>query len=141
MGILILVVLAPINLLLHKRPEDIGLLPDGDAAPTATSAKPVSYIVDPVWAGTDWTLRRALRTARFWWIALGYFCGLYIWYAVQVHQTKFLLDIGFSADGAVLELGAGSLQRDCRGLGARRGQPARHPRPDLARASLRPDRA
>src|SRR6202158_2519816 len=32
MGILILVVLAPINLLLHKRPEDIGLEPDGDAA-------------------------------------------------------------------------------------------------------------
>src|SRR6478609_6225925 len=60
MGILVLVVLIPLNLLLHKRPEDIGLLPDGDAAPTATSAKPVSYIVDPVWAGTDWTLRRAL---------------------------------------------------------------------------------
>ena len=127
MGILVLVVLAPINLLLRKRPEDIGLLPDGDAAPTATSARPVSNIVDPVWAGTDWTLRRALRTARFWWIALGYFCGLYIWYAVQVHQTKFLLDIGFSAE--------------CRGLGAGRGQPARHSRPDLARASLRPDRA
>ncbi|MCA1552706.1 MFS transporter, partial [Bradyrhizobium sp. BRP19] len=55
-GILVLVVLAPINLLLRKRPEDIGLLPDGDAAPTAASAKPVSNIVDPVWAGTDWTL-------------------------------------------------------------------------------------
>src|SRR6201991_3730431 len=106
MGILILVVLAPINLLLRTRPEDIGLLPDGDAAPTATSAKPLSNIVDPVWAGTDWTLARALRTARFWWIALGYFCGLYIWYAVQVHQTKFLLDIGFSPNVAVWALGA-----------------------------------
>jgi MFS family permease len=109
MGILVLVVLAPINLLLHKRPEDIGLLPDGDAAPTATSAKPISNIVDPVWAGTDWTLQRALRTARFWWIALGYFCGLYIWYAVQVHQTKYLLDIGFSPSVAVWALGAVSL--------------------------------
>ena len=88
--------------------------------------KPVSNIVDPVWAGTDWTLARALRTARFWWIALGYFCGLYIWYAVQVHQTKYLLDIGFSASVG--------------GLGARRGQPARHSRPDLARPSLRPHR-
>jgi MFS family permease len=109
MGILVLVVLAPINLLLRKRPEDIGLEPDGDAAPSASSVKPVSNIVDPVWAGTDWTLRRALRTARFWWISLGYFGGLYIWYAVQVHQTKYLLDIGFSPNVAVWALGAVSL--------------------------------
>ncbi len=109
MGIIVLVVLAPINLLLRKRPEDIGLQPDGDAAPSATSPKPISNIVDPVWAGTDWTLGRALRTARFWWIALGYFCGLYIWYAVQVHQTKYLLDIGFSSNAAVWALGVVSL--------------------------------
>jgi MFS family permease len=109
MGLLVLIALAPINLLLRKRPEDIGLEPDGDAAPSATSAKPVSNIVDPVWAGTDWTLPRALRTARFWWIALGYFCGLYIWYAVQVHQTKFLLDIGFSPNVGVWALGVVSL--------------------------------
>jgi MFS family permease len=109
MGLLVLIALAPINLLLRKRPEDIGLLPDGDAAPTASSIKPVSNIVDPAWADIDWTLRRALGTARFWWIALGYFCGLYIWYAVQVHQTKYLLDIGFSPGVAVWALGAVSL--------------------------------
>jgi len=108
MGLMVLIVLAPIDLLLRKRPEDIGLRPDGDAAPHA-SAKPVSNIVDPVWAGTDWTLPRALRTARFWWIALGYFCGLYMWYAVQVHQTKFLIDIGFSANVGVWALGVVSL--------------------------------
>ncbi len=109
MGLLILVVLAPINLLLRRRPEDIGLQPDGDAALTASSAKPVSNVLDPAWAATDWTLRRALRTARFWWIALGFFCGLYVWYAVQVHQTKFLLDIGFSPNVAVWALGVVSL--------------------------------
>jgi MFS family permease len=109
MGIIVFVVLAPINLLLRKRPEDIGLLPDGDAAPTATSARPVSNVVDPVWANTDWTLKLALRTARFWWIAVGYFAGLYIWYAVQVHQTKFLLDIGFSSSVGVWALGVVSL--------------------------------
>lgn len=108
-GLMVLIVLAPINLLLRKRPEDIGLLPDGAAAPTATSPKPVSNVVDPVWAATEWTLQRALRTARFWWICLGYFCGLYIWYAVQVHQTKFLLDIGFSANVGVWALGVVSL--------------------------------
>jgi MFS family permease len=109
MGILVLLVLAPINLLVRQRPEDIGLQPDGAAAPSPSSAKPISNIVDPDWASIDWTLGRALRTARFWWISLGYFGGLYIWYAVQVHQTKYLLDIGFSPQVAVWALGLVSL--------------------------------
>ncbi|GAC1496150.1 MAG: MFS transporter [Bradyrhizobium sp.] len=109
MGIVVLVVLAPVNLLLRKRPEDLGLQPDGDAAPSASSARPISNVLDSAWAGTDWTLKRALRTARFWWIATGYFGGLYIWYAVQVHQTKYLLDIGFSSGAAVWALGVVSL--------------------------------
>ena len=125
MGILVLVALAPINLLLRKRPEDIGLEPDGDAAPNAAS-RPVSNIVDPAWAAIDWTLARAMRTARFWWIALGYFCGLYIWYAVQVHQTKYLH--------------RHRLQPGRRRMGVGCGQPARHPRPNPARPPLRPAR-
>jgi MFS family permease len=109
MGLIVLILLAPINLLLRKRPEDIGLLPDGDASAHEAAKKPVATILDPVWAATDWTLRRALRATRFWWIALGFFCGLYIWYAVQVHQTKFLLDIGFSPNVGVWALGVVSL--------------------------------
>jgi len=108
-GLLVLVVLAPINLLLRKRPEDMGLRPDGDAAPAASAQKAISNVVDGEWANTDWTLGRALATARFWWLAVGYFGGLYIWYAVQVHQTKYLLDIGFSPAVAVWSLGAVSL--------------------------------
>ncbi len=109
MGILILVVLAPLNLLLRKRPEDIGLRPDGDAAPLPGGATAPSNIVDATWAATDWTLSRALGTARFWWLALGYFCGLYVWYAVQVHQTKYLVEIGFGSTAAAWALGLVSL--------------------------------
>lgn len=108
LGVVVLVVLAPINLLLHKRPEDIGLKPDGDGISDAANA-PVSNVVDHAWASVDWTLARALRTARFWWIAAGFFCGLYVWYAVQVHQTKYLLDIGFSRNVAAWALGLVSL--------------------------------
>ncbi len=104
LGVIVLVVLVPINLLLRKRPEDIGLLPDGDST-AATATKPVSNIVDAAWAATDWTLARAIRTSRFWWIAAGYFAGLYIWYAVQIHQTKYLLEIGFDAKFAAFALG------------------------------------
>jgi MFS family permease len=107
-GLVVLVVLVPINLLLRKRPQDMGLLPDGDQAPTS-SAKHVSNVVDPVWASIDWTLARAIRTARFWWLALGLFGGLYAWYAVQVHQTKYLLDIGFTPGVAAWALGMVSL--------------------------------
>ena len=108
-GLMVLIALAPINLLLRKRPEDLALLPDGDASAHEAAAKPVSNILDPIWAATDWTLPRALRTTRFWWVALGFFCGLYVWYAVQVHQTKFLLDIGFSPNVGVWALGVVSL--------------------------------
>jgi MFS family permease len=109
LGLIALVLLAPINLLLRKRPEDIGLLPDGDAAPEPSAAPKPSNVVDPVWASIDWTLTRAMRTARFWWIAIGYFCGLYAWYAVQVHQTKYLTEIGFSPTLAAWALGFVSL--------------------------------
>jgi hypothetical protein len=34
----------------------------------------------------DWTLSRAMRTARFWWIAAGYLCDMFAWYAVQVQS-------------------------------------------------------
>ena len=110
MGLLILVVLAPINLLLRKRPQDVGLQPDGDAAPASDApGRPASNVVDAAWAAVDWTLSRAIRTARFWWIAFGYSCGLYAWYAVQVHQTKYLIEIGFSPIVAAWALGLVSL--------------------------------
>jgi MFS family permease len=109
MGILILLVLAPINLLLRKRPQDLGLEPDGDKAAGDAATRPRSNVVDAAWAAVEWTLGRAMRTARFWWIALGYFCGLYAWYAVQVHQTKYLVEIGFSSTVAAWALGLVSL--------------------------------
>ncbi|HJZ32949.1 MAG TPA: MFS transporter [Hyphomicrobiaceae bacterium] len=108
LGVLVLVVLAPINLVLRKRPEDLGLAPDGDRG-VAAAAVDAANIVDAAWASIDWTLARAVRTARFWWIALGYFCGLYAWYAVQVHQTKYLLEIGVSPSLAAWALGLVSL--------------------------------
>ncbi len=105
-GLLVLLAVAPLNLLVRKKPEDIGLLPDGDArAPSAADKRQASNIVDPAWVAIEWTLARAVRTARFWWIVLGYFCGLAAWYAVQVHQTKYLTEIGFTPLIAAWALG------------------------------------
>ena len=88
-----------------------GLLADGDermGGGAAGAARP-SNIVDPAWTAIEWTLARAMRTARFWWLALAFFCALFMWYAVQVHQTKYLIETGFTARDAALALGAVSL--------------------------------
>jgi MFS family permease len=110
LGIVVLVLLLPLNLLVRRRPEDIGLQPDGDTSSRATTVRrATANIVDPDWVAVDWTLDRAMRTARFWWLAVGYFCALFIWYAVQVHQTKYLVEIGFSPALAAWALGGVSL--------------------------------
>ena len=99
--------LFPLHFLQHRRPEDIGLVPDGDTAAHAADARRAhaANVVDPVWASVEWTLARAIRTARFWWLSVGFFLGLWAWYAVQVHQTRYLIDIGFTPATAALALG------------------------------------
>jgi MFS family permease len=110
LGLLVLGVLAPLNLLLKRRPEDLGLQPDGDSGLSAGgAADPTANVVDAAWVAVDWTLGRALRTARFWWIAVGYVGGMFAWYAVQVHQTTYLVEIGVSATRASWALGFVSL--------------------------------
>jgi predicted MFS family arabinose efflux permease len=91
----------------RQRPEELGPGPDGDAVLPAddSSHRSPDNVVDRAWASTDWTLTRAVRTARFWWVALAYLCGLFAWYAGQVHQSKYLAEIGFSPAVAAYALG------------------------------------
>ena len=106
MGLLVLLVLGPLNLFVRHKPQDIGLLPDGaSSAPGAGKPRSALTIVDPAWASVDWTIARAIRTGRFWWLVLGYFLALVAWYVVQVHQTKYLVDVGFSPLVAAWALG------------------------------------
>jgi MFS family permease len=110
MGWLVLFGIAPLTMFVKKDPADVGQNPDGDSASAdVTAKKKAAAIVDPVWAATEWTLGRAARTARFWWIAIGYFLVLIAWYAVQVHQTKYLVEVGFSPLVAAWALGAVSI--------------------------------
>jgi len=103
LGVMVLVLLAPLNLLTRTRPEDLGLQADGDVSRSA-GARPALRVVDAAWVAVEWTVSRAVRTARFWWVALGYFCGLYCWYAVQIHQTKYLIEVGFTVSVAAWAL-------------------------------------
>lgn len=107
LAVLLVAVIVPLNILAQRRdPASVGLEPDGDnRQPDRVRAARPETVVDRRWAATDWTLARAVRTARFWWVGSGFFAGLFAWYAVQVHQTKYLLDIGFAPDFAALALG------------------------------------
>lgn len=103
---LLLAVLLPLNLTLpRRRPEDVGLMPDGDPSSAASGRAVADNVVERNWASVDWTLRRAARTARFWWLFVGFFTALAAWYMVQAHQTKYLLDVGFDRELAAWALG------------------------------------
>jgi MFS family permease len=106
LGLLLVGILAPINLLLRRAPADLGLEPDGIAEGGTSGTRSVTNL--PL-ASDDWTLGRAVRTRRFRWLAASYFCGLFTWYAVQVHQTKYLTEVGFDPSSAALALGLVSL--------------------------------
>jgi len=104
----LLLVLVPLNALFQRlRPEDIGLAPDGDLVRPAGAGAGhhPANVVDAAWASVEWTLARAVRTARFWWVFAAFFTSLFTWYAVQVHQTKYLIEIGFTPVVAAYALG------------------------------------
>ena len=103
-------IIIPLNMALQRRkPADLGLRPDGDRpdVPGEWLARraPAMRIVDATWAATDWTLARAARKARFWCFSVGFFLALFAWYAIQVHQTKYLQDLGFDRTFAAFALG------------------------------------
>ena len=124
MGILVLVVLAPINLLAAQAARRIsGFEPDGDAAPSASAPKPVSNVVDPDWAAIDWTLPRALAH------------GAVLVAGGRVFRRIVHLVRGAGAPDQISS--RHRLQPERRGVGAGCGQPARDSRPDPARATSR----
>jgi hypothetical protein len=104
---LVLVALASLNLFLRGKPADLGLEPDGDSD-RRTPLGSLS-LAAAARASADRTLGRAVLTPRFRWLALSYFCALFTWYAVQVHQTKYLTEVGFDPKSAAWALGLVSL--------------------------------
>ena len=94
LGILVLVILLPLNaLFLRHKPQELGLYPDG--AKDAASANGEGMdVMDSAWSETDWTLKRAIRTGRFWALMIFPFCAAIAIYIVIVHSVRFLVDTG-----------------------------------------------
>jgi MFS family permease len=107
-GIAAMVVLIPINLVFHRHSaERIGLVPDGQSAPPATRTAPVK-------AGA--TIGDAIRTPAFWLLSLSVtMTGLCIM-TMFVHQTRLLVDMGYSLPLASLIFGTLGVMRAIGGL-------------------------
>lgn len=115
LGLVTAAILIPLNALYQRhKPEDVGQLPDGDLAQETSEDKgrvvnKISNVVDKEWATTDWTLARAVKTSRFWYVAIAFFLSLFTWYLILVHQTKYIIDNGFDKLFAAYILGLGGL--------------------------------
>jgi MFS family permease len=76
-------------LLVRRRPEDLGLLPDGDThrphLPSETPTRP---------AELEWTARRAARSSAFWLLALATCASQFAGTGLTTHQTALLAENG-----------------------------------------------
>lgn len=106
-GLALAIIGIPAALVVRHRPEDMGLLPDGDpvpppsAAPAATAPPPPPRSLEP-----ELTVREALRTSAFWVLAATFALRVLVTNAVQVHLAALLQDRGMSPLEAAAMLSA-----------------------------------
>ena len=91
---LTLVIMLPLAFTLKDRPEDAGLLPDGDGLGEAASVKTESTV--PAAVAPSLSVSQAVRTRPFWLLSVGHFlcgagCGL-----IMTHIVIFATDAGYS---------------------------------------------
>ena len=88
-------VLPPL-LFMHRRPEDRGLRPDGDAEP-ATGDEEL-----PAAADLDFSLREAVRTRSYWLLGIGIALIMFCGGATNLHQIPHLEQQGLARTEAAL---------------------------------------
>ncbi len=99
LAVITLVLALPLSRLIRNRPEDYGLLPDGDS-PTDSAQRPATRRrVAPRRlpnATGDFTLRQAMLTTSFWLIAFGQGFTSMMLIAMMAHLAPMLTDKGVS---------------------------------------------
>ncbi len=93
MGIFVIAVLVPLSFLVRTRPEDMGLLPDGELTPPEEPSQLAAPARDP----DERSLSRseAIRSPAFWLIILAYALGGLGMRGFQVNWIPYLQDVGF----------------------------------------------
>lgn len=91
-SILVFAIPLPLNaIFLKHRPEEIGLLPDGEPLNRTPIGDPISPSISD---GRDRVLKDLMKTGRFWSVIL--FPSLIVFgiYIVIVHHVRYLVDLG-----------------------------------------------
>ena len=86
-------------LLIRTRPQDMGLLPDGDPAeesPAVARQPTPEEVAASLPAGPELTVRQALRTQAFWCIAFGHGFASMIILAIMSQLGLMMTEIGYS---------------------------------------------
>ncbi len=109
MGIFIWVVVIPLAFVIKERPEEMGLSPDGDppAPPVADPAldavgTPVSSAAQ---GSADYTLKEAVSSSAFWFLALAFFFQGMAHSTITVHTVPALTDAGIAPERAAISIG------------------------------------
>ena len=103
-GIFVGLVSLPVSLVIRSKPEDMGLLPDGDRVNRPSPVASVSAQPDPTLENqpAEFTVRQAIRTRAFWLILLGIVTRVSATNAVIVHLFPMLEDEGLGTQTAAL---------------------------------------
>jgi sugar phosphate permease len=98
---LLFVVVAPMAWFwVGKRPEDFGLVPDGEEnAPSPSAAAAPTRAAGPE---PDWTVGQALRSRSFWLIAGGFMLTSFPAASIFIHMASFVETKGFTASEGAL---------------------------------------
>jgi len=98
-GALVLIILLPVNMIfLRHKPQELGQYPDGfkpsESADESDSETSASMDRLQGELQTDWTVKKAVQSMRFWALMLFPFLSIIGIYIILVHNVKFLVDQG-----------------------------------------------
>ncbi|HKY08312.1 MAG TPA: MFS transporter, partial [Candidatus Binatia bacterium] len=105
-GCAFLLVCLPLSFQLKRSPESMGLLPDGDVAPSTVAAGAVADPITSTDAAGDFTSRQAMKTWPFWLLVVSMTARVTCYSTATVHFIPLMVWKGLSEGAAATLLGA-----------------------------------
>ena len=92
-----IVVVIPSAILMRRRPEDIGLIPDGDLPSDSEDPKDPSRRSTASAGEAVWTRREVIRTPAFWLLIVGISSSMLAFQGVNISLAPYAEDLGLGA--------------------------------------------